>query len=93
MVHFQDSGFRYLPAGSSCMLYPRKYSGWLRLSQLERQIRSKAALKAHLVTDSSVRAERISSDFIRYLVSAGEIVHLNRSAAYGYSEEQYFEMI
>ena len=32
-------------------------------------------------------------DFIRYLVSAGEIVHLDRSAVYGYSEEQYFETI
>ena len=32
-------------------------------------------------------------DFIRYPVSADEIVHLDRSAVYGYSEEQYFKAV
>lgn len=32
-------------------------------------------------------------DFFRHMVSAGEIVHLDRSAVYGYSKEQYFEMV
>ena len=55
MVHFHEEGSRYFEAGSSGMLYPRKCSGQCRFSQLERQIRSKEALKAHLVIFRTVR--------------------------------------